>query len=94
LSYSVGVILILAGVCLLVNKKARTAATSLELTILLMVLWIYLPMLLAAPTNVVALNFFFDTLLFCGAILLLANSIDKMKNKVGTLLIANRKIAG
>jgi hypothetical protein len=37
---------------------------------------------------------FFDTLLFCGAILLLANSIDKMKNKVGTLLIANRKITG
>jgi hypothetical protein len=59
-----------------VNKKARTAATSLGLTILLTVLWIYLRMLLAAPTNVVALNFFFDTLLFCGAILLLANSID------------------
>lgn len=39
--------------------------------------WIYLPMLLVAPTDVVALNFFFDTLLFCGAILLLANSIDK-----------------
>ena len=70
-------ILILAGVCLLVNKKARTAATALGLTILLTVLWIYLPMLLAAPTDVVALNFFFDTLLFCGAILLLANSIDK-----------------
>lgn len=77
LSYFVGVILILAGVCLVVNKKARTAATSLGLTILLTVLWIYLPMLLAAPTDVVALNFFFDTLLFCGAILLLANSIDK-----------------
>jgi hypothetical protein len=40
---------------------------------------------------VVALNFFFDTLLFCGAILLLANSIDKMKKKVGTLLIAIAK---
>jgi hypothetical protein len=66
-----------AGVCLLVNKKARTAATSLGLTILLTVLWIYLPMLLAAPTDVVALNFFFDTLLFCGAILVLANSIEK-----------------
>jgi len=26
-------------------------------------------MLLAAPTDLVALNFFFDTLLFCGAIL-------------------------
>jgi hypothetical protein len=29
-----------------------------------------------------------------GVLQLLANSIDKMKNKVGTLLIANRKIAG
>jgi uncharacterized membrane protein len=77
LSYFVGVILILAGVCLLVNKKTRTAATALGLTILLTVLWIYLPMLLVAPTDIVALNFFFDTLLFAGAILLLANSIDK-----------------
>jgi len=75
LSYFVGVILILAGACLLVNKKARAAATSLGLTILLTVLWIYLPMLLATPTDVVALNFFFDTLLFCGSILLLANSM-------------------
>ena len=77
LSYLVGVILILAGCCLVLNKKARTAATALGLTILLTVLWIYLPILLAAPTDVVALNFFFDTLLFCGAILLLANSLDK-----------------
>jgi len=77
LSCFVGMILILAGVCLLVNKKTRMAATSLGLTILLTVLWIYLPMLLAAPTDVVALNYFFDTLLFSGAILLLANATDK-----------------
>ncbi|HEY6119497.1 MAG TPA: hypothetical protein VIV66_06025 [Pyrinomonadaceae bacterium] len=77
LSYFVGLILILAGVCLLVNKKTRMAATSLGITILLTVLWIYLPMLLTAPTDVVALNFFFDTLLFCGTILLLANAMDK-----------------
>jgi hypothetical protein len=74
--------LILAGACLLVNKKAHTAATALGLTILLTVLWIYLPMLVGAPTDVVALNFFFDTLLFCGAILLLANSIDKEPAKL------------
>ncbi len=59
------------------NNKERTAATGLGLTILLTLLWIYLPMLAAAPTNVVALNFFFDTLLFCGAILLLANAMGK-----------------
>jgi len=56
LSYFVGVILILAAVCLLVNKKTRTAATILGLTILLTVLWIYLPMLVGAPKDVVALN--------------------------------------
>ena len=77
LSYFVGVILILAGVCLLVNKKTRMAATILGLTILLTVLWIYLPMLLAAPRDVGALNFFFDTLLFCGTILLLADAMEK-----------------
>jgi uncharacterized membrane protein YphA (DoxX/SURF4 family) len=77
LSYFVGVILIAAGVCLLVNKKTRMAATFLGLTILLAVLWIYLPILLQAPTDVVALNYFFDTLLFCGTILLLANAMDE-----------------
>jgi uncharacterized membrane protein YphA (DoxX/SURF4 family) len=77
LSYFVGVILILAGVCLVLNRKARLAATSLGLTILLTVLWVYLPMLLAAPKDVVALNFFFDTLFFCGTILLLANAMEK-----------------
>ncbi len=80
MSNSVGVILILAGVCLLVNKKARTAATPLGLTILLTVLWIDLPMLLAAPTDAVALNFSFDTLLFCGTILLL--TLDLRKNQL------------
>jgi uncharacterized membrane protein len=77
LSYFVGVILILAGVCLLINKRTRTAATFLGLTVLLTVLWIYLPMFLAAPRDVRALNYFFDTLLFCGAILLLANAMEE-----------------
>jgi uncharacterized membrane protein YphA (DoxX/SURF4 family) len=77
LSFLVGAILILAGVCLVINKKTRLAATILGLAILLTVIWIYLPMLIAAPKDVVALNFFFDTLLFSGAILLLANAMEK-----------------
>jgi len=77
LSYFVGAILILAGLCILVNKKARIAATILGLTILLTILWIYLPMLIAAPTDIVALNYFFDTMLFCGTILLLANALER-----------------
>ena len=77
LSYFVGVVLIFSGVCLLANQKARPAATFLGATILLAVLWIYLPILVAAPKSVEALNYFFDTLLFCGAILLLANAMEK-----------------
>jgi uncharacterized membrane protein len=76
LSYGVGAISILAGVCLLINRKTRLAATSLGLAILLAVLWVYLPMLLAAPRDVGALNFFFDTLMFGGAILLLAGAMQ------------------
>ncbi|MGE5204113.1 MAG: hypothetical protein ACM3PW_00750 [Chlamydiota bacterium] len=77
LSYFVGVVLIVAGLCLVANKKARAAATYLGLSILLTMLWIYLPMLVAAPKSVVALNYFFDTLLFCGTLLLLANAMEK-----------------
>ena len=77
LSYFVGIILILAGACLLASKKSRLVATFLGCTILLAVLWIYLPILVAAPKSVEALNYFFDTLLFCGAILLLANAMEK-----------------
>ena len=75
MSCFVGVALMLAGICLLTNKNTRIAATSLGVTILLAVFWIYLPMLLAAPRDLVALNFFFDTLMFCGAVLLLADAM-------------------
>ena len=74
LNYIVGAVLIGAGICLVANKKTRTAATALGLTILVAILWVYLPILVATPKDLVALNYFFDTMLFCGAILLLANS--------------------
>lgn len=76
LSYFVGTVLIVAGICLVANNRTRLAATALGLTVLLAILCVYLPMLIAAPKDVVALNFFFDTLLFCGTILLLANALD------------------
>jgi uncharacterized membrane protein len=76
--YFVGVVLIAAGVCLILNRKARAAATTLGITILLTVLGVYLPMLLRAPTDIVALNYFFDTMFFGGTILLLASATDEM----------------
>ena len=74
--YVVGLVLIAAGVCLLVNRKARAAATTSGITILLTVLLVYLPMLVRAPADIVALNYFFDTMLFGATFLLLAKAMD------------------
>ena len=73
--YLVGLVLIAAGACLLVNRKARAAATTSGITILLTVLLVYLPMLLRAPADIVALNYFFDTMLFGATFLLLAGAM-------------------
>jgi len=47
----------------------------LGIMILLLVLFVYLPILVASPTDLVSLNYFADTLLFSGAVLVLANAL-------------------
>jgi uncharacterized membrane protein len=74
-AYLAGAVLVVAGVCLLANKKARLAATYLGIVILLLMLFVYLPILAAGPSDIVSLNYFFDTLLFSGAALVLANAL-------------------
>lgn len=73
-AYLAGTVLVAAGVALLINKKARMAATCLGVMILLLVLFVYLPVLVASPTDIVSLNYFVDTLMFSGAALLLADA--------------------
>jgi len=73
-AYVAGAVLIASGVCLVANKKTREAATYLGVMILLLVLFEYLPMLIANPKDIVSLNYFFDTLAFSGAALVLAEA--------------------
>jgi uncharacterized membrane protein len=73
-AYLAGVVLIASGAFLVANKKTREAATYLGVMILLLVLFEYLPMLIASPKDIVSLNYFFDTLFFCGAVLVLADA--------------------
>ncbi len=77
-AYLAGAVLLAAGGCLIINKKARLAATWLGIMILLLVLFVYLPLLVASPIDIVALNYFFDTLLFSGAALLLADALQEL----------------
>jgi uncharacterized membrane protein YphA (DoxX/SURF4 family) len=80
IGYVTGAILVVAGAAILLGKKTRTAATYLGAWIVLLVVLVYGPILissLADPSTdvkVEGLNYFFDTLLFGGAILALASA--------------------
>jgi uncharacterized membrane protein len=76
--YLTGVFLIVAGVCFLLARNTRQAATYLGAWIVLLVVVIYGPVLIGALADpstgvkVEGLNYFADTLLFGGVILSLA----------------------
>ena len=80
ISCSTGVILFVAGLMILIGNKKRAAATYLGSWILLLVVFIYGPILISSLLNpnagiqIEGLNYFFDTLLYAGAILALAAS--------------------
>jgi uncharacterized membrane protein len=76
-AYLGGAVLIAVGACLIVNKRARPAATYVGIMILLLVLFIYLPILVSSPSDIVAINYFVDTLAFSGAALVLANALGE-----------------
>jgi uncharacterized membrane protein YphA (DoxX/SURF4 family) len=73
-------ILLTAGVMILVDRYARVATAWLGLWMLLLTLVVYVPLLIPAKDGmelIEAVNYIFDTLLFCGTILLLASALPK-----------------
>jgi uncharacterized membrane protein YphA (DoxX/SURF4 family) len=80
IDYVTGAALIAAGICILLNRKARTVAASVGGWILLLVLVIYGPVLIMALSDpgievkVEGINYFADTLLFAGVILAAASA--------------------
>jgi len=80
IDYLTGAFLIVAGVCFLLARKTRVAATWLGAWIVLLVVVIYGPVLIGALANpsidvkVEGISYFADTLLFGGVILSLARA--------------------
>ena len=75
IGYLTGVVLLITGAAILLGKKTRIAAAWLGAFMLLLVWGIYLPILISIPANVPdGLNYFADTLMYAGAILLLAGA--------------------
>src|ERR1700722_7015584 len=83
ISYLTGAILFVAGAAMLLARKMRIAATYLGGWLVLLVLFIYGPILIAAladpgtDVQVEGINYFFDTLLFAGTILVLASATPR-----------------
>src|SRR6267142_6024255 len=78
IGYLTGTILLVAGGSILLARKTRMAATYLGTWIVLLVMFIYGPILIAQLSDpsiavkIEGINYFADTLLFAGAILALA----------------------
>jgi uncharacterized membrane protein len=87
--YLTGALLLGAGISLLLGKNTKTAATYLGAWVLLVVLLVYLPMVLAIPSSadggakIEGLNYFFDTLLYSGAVLALATALPRSSRATG-----------
>jgi len=83
IGYLTGAILVVAGASILLARKTRMAATYLGTWILLLVLFIYGPILIASLSDpgtdvrIEGINYFADTLLFAGAILALASATPR-----------------
>src|SRR3984885_3541354 len=83
IGYVTGAILLIAGVFILLAKKTRMAATYLGTWIVLLVVFIYGPILIASLADpstdikIEGINYFADTLLFAGAILALASATPR-----------------
>ena len=91
IDYVTGAALLAGGVSFLLNWKTRTGATYVGGWIILLVLFVYGPVLidaLATPkmgVQMVGINYFADTLLFAGAILALANAMPRLDSNTDEL---------
>jgi hypothetical protein len=83
IGYPTAAILVVAGAGILFARKTRMAAAYLGAWIVLLVVFVYGPILIASlldpstDVKVDGLNYFFDTLLFAGAILALASATPR-----------------
>lgn len=77
-TYLAAAVYAVTGALLLVDKKTRLAATLLGVTVLLVELAVYVPIGVVERASLdKGLNYVADTLMFCGAVLLLAGAMPR-----------------
>ncbi|MGC2183819.1 MAG: hypothetical protein WA637_11095 [Terriglobales bacterium] len=76
-TYLAAVAYAVGGILLLLGKKTRAAATWIGLTVLFLELAVYMPIAVVEHANLDGFNYMADTLMYCGAILLLAGAMPR-----------------
>ncbi len=77
-TYVAAAVYAVAGIMLLIGKRTRAAATWLGLTVLFVELVVYVPIAVVGRASLQnGLNYMADTLMFCGAVLLLAGAMPR-----------------
>ena len=76
-TYLAAAVYAVAGPLLLVGKKTRAAATWLGVTVLFVVLVVYMPIAVVERASLEGLNYMADTLMYGGAVLLLAGAMPR-----------------
>ena len=76
-TYVAAVVYAIAGIPLLVGKKTRAAAAWIGLSVLFVILVVYVPIAAAERDSLEGLNYLFDTLMYCGTVLLLAGAMPR-----------------
>lgn len=76
-TYLAAVVYAVNGSLLLVGKKTRAAATWLGLTVLFLILVVYVPIAVVERASLEAFNYMADTLMYCGALLMLAGAMPR-----------------
>jgi uncharacterized membrane protein len=79
-AYALGVALLMGGLGMAVNWRAREIAAWLGLVVFAVVVVIYLPILLANPADIgTGMNYFADTLLVSGTLFLFAEAMEGVR---------------
>ncbi len=76
-TYLAAAVYAVTGVLLLIGRKTRAAAAWLGLTVLFMVLVVYVPFGIVERASIEGFNYLADTLMYCGAVLLLAGAMPR-----------------
>jgi uncharacterized membrane protein YphA (DoxX/SURF4 family) len=76
-TYLAAVVYAVAGILLVVGRKTRAAAAWLGATVLFLVLIVYVPYGVAERASLQGINYLADTLMYCGAVLLLAGAMPR-----------------